>query len=391
MENSISNIWAITLALLRSVVVDKPLPDGFVRALTAEQIASVYQIACRFDLAHLIAIPLTADETLKGDRAVEPFRQSMYRAVNRYVQMDYEIGRIGEAFDREKIPYIPLKGAAMRQYYPEPWMRTSCDVDILVHTEDTERASAFLIQSLSYVQTGRTPHDISFKAPGNVHIELHHGLVESDRAARASEILAGVWENAATADNTCRWVMSDEMFYFYHIAHMTKHFENGGCGVRPFIDLWILNHKLTFDRAKRESLLRDGGLLKFAEGCKSLSEVWFGEAEPDELTDRLEQYVLGGGMYGNIENMVAVQKNQDGGRIRYIFKRLFMPYEKLKNVYPILQRHKWLTPVMGVRRWYDMIATGRMNRTVRELQSLKSDGGDSGIARLLRELELNGN
>ena len=71
MENSISNIWAITLALLRSVVVDKPLPDGFVRALTAEQIASVYQIACRFDLAHLIAIPLTADETLKGDRAVE--------------------------------------------------------------------------------------------------------------------------------------------------------------------------------------------------------------------------------------------------------------------------------------------------------------------------------
>ena len=109
------------------------------------------------------------------------------------------------------------------------------------------------------------------------------------------------------------------------------------------------------------------------------------------MTERLEQYILGGGMYGNVENMVAVQKNQDGGRLRYIFKRLFMPYEKFKNVYPILQRHKWLTPAMEIRRWYDMIATGRMNRTVRELQSLKSNGGDSGIARLLRELELNGN
>ncbi len=391
MENSISNIWAITLALLRSVVADRPLPDGFLRALTAEQIASVYQIACRFDLAHLIAVPLTADETLKGDRTVEPFRQAMYRAVNRYVQMDYEIGRIGEIFGREQIPYIPLKGAALRQYYHEPWMRTSCDVDILVHESDLSRAVDSLKVSLSYVQTGRTPHDISFKAPGNVHIELHHSLVESDRAARASEILAGVWEKSEAEENTCRYAMSDEMFYFYHIAHMAKHFENGGCGVRPLLDLWILNHRLPFDCAKRESLLRDGGLLKFAEGCEALSEVWFGGAEPDELTKRLEQYILGGGMYGKIENMVAVQKNQDGGRLRYIFKRLFMPYEKIKNVYPILQRHKWLTPVMEIRRWYDMIATGRMKRTVCELQSLKSNGGDSGIARLLRELELNGN
>ena len=77
MENSISNIWAITLALLRSVIADRPLPDGFLRALTAEQIASVYQIACRFDHAHLIAVPLTADETRKGDRAVEPFKSAI--------------------------------------------------------------------------------------------------------------------------------------------------------------------------------------------------------------------------------------------------------------------------------------------------------------------------
>lgn len=389
MENSTSNIWAITLALLRSVIADRPLPDGFVRALTTEQIASVYQIACRFDLAHLTALPLTADETLKGGHTVEPFRQAMYRAVNRYVQMDYEISRIGEVFDREQIAYIQLKGAAMRQYYPEPWMRTSCDVDILVHESDLSRAIDCLKSSLSYVQTGRTAHDVSLDA-GKVHLELHYDTIEGDRAAASNRVLSHIWDHAFPAEG-CRYILDDAMFDFYHIAHMAKHFENGGCGVRPFLDLWILNHRRPFDRAKRESLLRDGGLLKFAEGCEALSDVWFDGAEPDELTKRLEQYILGGGMYGNIENMVAVQKNQDGGRLRYVFKRLFMPYEKLKNVYPILQRHKWLTPVMGVRRWYDMIATGRMNRTVRELQSLKSDGGDSGIARLLRELELNGN
>ena len=66
-----------------------------------------------------------------------------------------------------------------------------------------------------------------------------------------------------------------------------------------------------------------------------------------------------------------------------------MPYEKLKNIYPILQRHKWLTPIMAVRRWIKMINDGRMNRTVRELQSLKSDGGDGAqIGALLEDLGL---
>lgn len=182
--------------------------------------------------------------------------------------------------------------------------------------------------------------------------------------------------------------MPDELFYFYHIAHMAKHFEYGGCGVRPFIDLWILNHRLTFDREKRTALLREGGLLKFSEACETLSEVWFGDKEPTELTGLLEKYMLSGGMYGNIENMVAVQKNQDGGWLHYIFRRLFMPYERLKNVYPILQKHKWLTPVMQLRRWYDMIATGRMKRTVGEIKSLKSTPGNNEIEELLEQLEL---
>ena len=65
-----------------------------------------------------------------------------------------------------------------------------------------------------------------------------------------------------------------------------------------------------------------------------------------------------------------------------------MPYERLKNVYPILQKHKWLTPVMQLRRWYDMIATGRMKRTVGEIKSLKSTPGNTEIEELLEQLEL---
>ena len=54
--------------------------------------------------------------------------------------------------------------------------------------------------------------------------------------------------------------MTDEMFYFYHIAHMAKHFEEGGCGIRPFIDLWTLDNIKDVDHDKRDELLSRGNL-----------------------------------------------------------------------------------------------------------------------------------
>ncbi|MBO4954226.1 MAG: nucleotidyltransferase family protein, partial [Clostridia bacterium] len=36
------------------------------------------------------------------------------------------------------IDFMPLKGAVIRQYYPEPWMRTSCDIDIHVKKDRLE-------------------------------------------------------------------------------------------------------------------------------------------------------------------------------------------------------------------------------------------------------------
>ncbi len=386
MNEQFREIWRITRGLICSAITQTDVPVDSAN-LSPETLREIYALSAKFDLAHLIAVPLLKDKSL-DQVAVAPFQSAMYRAVNRYVQMDYEISRIGEVFAREKIAYIPLKGATMRQYYPEPWMRTSCDVDILVHESDLSRAIDSLKASLSYVQTGRTAHDVSLNA-GKVHLELHYDTIEGDRAAASNQVLSHIWAHASPAER-CRYVLDDAMFDFYHIAHMAKHFENGGCGVRPFLDLWILNRRNP-DPSGRDALLEQGGLLKFAKACDRLSEVWFGDGEADGSTDALSDFILRAGMYGSVENMVAVQKNQDGGRIRYIFKRLFMPYEKLKNVYPILQKHKWLTPVMEIHRWIKMITDGRMNRTVRELQSLKSGGGDGDIARLLCELELDGN
>lgn len=103
--------------------------------------------------------------------------------------------------------------------------------------------------------------------------------------------------------------MPDEYFYFYHIAHMAKHFVGtGGCGIRPFLDIWILNNRINFDREKRANLLSDGELDVFAKQAELLAEIWFGTAEHTEITKQMEEYILRGGVYGTNENRITVQQ-----------------------------------------------------------------------------------
>lgn len=162
--------------------------------------------------------------------------------------------------------------------------------------------------------------------------------------------------------------MKEEMFYFYHIAHLAKYFEVGGCGIRPIIDLWILDNIEGINQNERDNLLKQGRLFEFAEKVRKLSKIWFSGAQYDEITKQMEEYILRGGVYGSLANRVVVQQQKRGGRLKYAFSKIFIPYDDIKLHYPILQKHRWLTPIMEVRRWFKLVFCGYAKRTVNELK-----------------------
>ena len=82
----------------------------------------------------------------------------------------------------------------------------------------------------------------------------------------------------------------------------------------------------------------------------------------------MEDYILRGGVYGNNENRISVQQQKKGGQIRYALTKIFLPYSEIKFHYPILQKHKWLTLFMEVRRWFKLIFCGHAKRTLNELK-----------------------
>lgn len=358
----------VMFALLRSAVCGDFLSSEEISLYIPDMLPEILSLAQKHDVIHLIVFALKKNGLLdEGNKNLE---SKILLAVYRLEKLNYELTKLCETLEQAEIPFIPLKGSVLRRYYPEPWMRTSCDIDVLVHAEDLQRTVSYLADNLGYRRESQNSHDISMFTQGGAHIEVHYDLVEDNRANSAAAVLKQIWNVAVKrAECNYQYEMPDEMFYFYHIAHMAKHFvSTGGCGIRPFLDIWVLNHKIDFDREKREKLLSDGGLDVFAKQAELLSEVWFGNAEHTEITRQMETYILRGGVYGTNTNRVAVQQQKKGGKLKYALSKIFIPYDVIKFHYPILQKHKWLTPIMEVRRWGKLIFGGHLKRTVNELK-----------------------
>ena len=280
------------------------------------------------------------------DESNKNLESKMLIAVYRLEKLNYELTKLCAALEQAEVQFIPLKGAVLRKYYPEPWMRTNCDIDVLVHEGDLQRVV------FGYRRESQNSHDISMFTQGGVHIE--HQAFRIDNYTRRALQQYPKFALILPRRNYPCYPLQDHnalQFYFYHIAHMAKHFVGtGGCGIRPFLDIWVLNHRVSFDREKRDNLLSEGGLSVFAKQAELLSEVWFGNAVHAEITKQMEEYIIRGSVYGTATNRVVVQQQKKGGKVKYAFSKIFIPYEIIKFHYPILQKHRWLTPIMEVRR-----------------------------------------
>lgn len=333
----------------------------------------IYRYSKHNDIAHLVGYTLVKNNLIsESDECFEAFESEHYLAMLRRERQDFELSRICEAFECAGIDFIPLKGAILKDLYPEPWMRTSCDIDILVKNEDLDAARECMLETLRYKKGKESMHDESFDCGGSVNVELHFALVEEGNANNAGQIVQDVWSHTQNAPGKKHHkLMSDEMFYFYHVAHMAKHFEKGGIGVRHFLDLYLLDRD-TSNAEQREELLARGGLGVFGSVARKLAQSWFGGAELDAISGRAETFVLSCGAYGTRKNAILLATEKCGGGRRYILNRVFMPYDVIKYAYPILKKHKWLFPFYQLVRWLKLLSFKRVKSAANEIRTTSS-------------------
>jgi len=355
----------IFISLLRSVICEK---EEKIPILSGKELISLYKKSMTHDLAHIVSSALDKKEFSGDDRVLAEFCKAKLLASYRHEQMNFQYERICAVLRESEIKFIPLKGAVIRPFYPEPWMRTSCDIDILVLENELDRAVKTLSEKLGYRVGKRDFHDISLYSDTDVHLELHFNILENIDSI--DNLLSRVWDYAVPSDDgSWEYNLTPEFLIFHTVAHMSYHFAFGGCGIRPFIDLYLLLTHLRYDEDKLMSLLSEAELERFYAHAKKLSFVWFENEQHDEVTPEMEQYILSGSLYGTKEGGAAAVQARSGGKFKYVLGRVFQPYNVLKEKYPIIKKHPSLTPVYEVKRWFDIFLHGKMKKSMGELKT----------------------
>lgn len=225
------------------------------------------------------------------------------------LRVSWEHNELDELMQREKIPYVALKGCASAMYYPEPVARVMGDVDFLVERTDQERAGQALERE-GFVpwDTGHICHVVYRRPPA--HYELHFqppGIPEGEPGRIVREYFADIMEQARTVDYENGQIACPSPFHhgLVILLHASHHFLGEGIGLRHLCD-WAVFVSAFSDREFREVFekkLRAVGLWKMAGIFTRAAEKWLGCPVGDLTGDLTGD--LAGDLTGKVDEELA--------------------------------------------------------------------------------------
>lgn len=304
------------------------------------------------DLAkkHML-LPLLCDGLQKAgvwaevpSEAAKTLEKACMQAVYQDVQMENVRQKLEARLKEEKIPYVFLKGSVLKYDYPDPSLRTMCDMDVLVHTENYPQ-----IEKIALELKGEAGHSDgnhrNYHFPGGVEVEFHPNLIHQDTPV-GTDINPGWQYTEQTADGIR---MTEEGIYLNTLCHLANHFVLGGVGVRFVLDVWVNRHlrKEPIDREKVEKDVESFGLLDFARNIEALAECWFGKGESSPLLEELGEYILTSGSHGRTDRAVlnSVTLSKGGSRRSALWGKIFHSRSEMEDRFPWCKGKPWLLPI----------------------------------------------
>ncbi len=338
--------------LISSVVFGKKIS---ITELSKDEIVDIYKISRSHNIIHLPAAALIDLGLLNDEKVHSFFEKRLDATMFRSLSMQYTFDKCCELLEGEKIDYIPLKGAVLRTLYPQMWMRSSVDIDILVKPEDHTQAVDALVNKLGLVKTDiSTSHDVTLRTDNGTCVEIHFDLIEEDIFPEAQKILSDIWSFSKPHEGySHRYQIEMNIVYFYHVVHLAKHMKLGGGGIKDFIDLYLL-YISGQNVSSCKEILKKGKMLQFAEAAEKLCRVWFDGEEHNNITRSLADFVMSGGLFGSSKNSNILERKRRKTKLGYYFSHMFVPYDYLKELYPIIEKHPYLTPLYGIKRLWDL-------------------------------------
>ena len=142
----------------------------------------------------------------------------------------------------------------------------------------------------------------------------------------------------------------------------------GGCGIRPFLDLWLMLRHLQYDHQEFQTLCANADLERFYLTAAELSRVWFDGQPHSPLTLQLESYILTGGVYGSASHRITLHQTQVSNRWIGMLHHFFVPQRIIIAYFPIAQNHRWMIPFLQVARWFCLLSPKKIRSSLRKFR-----------------------
>ncbi len=331
--------------------------------LSTDDVEYVERIASRQSILYIYYIGLKklGYEDLLSEKA----EYSISKAAFDFVQREEALKCVSKALDDSGIEYVPLKGAILNKLYPQPCMRSSSDIDVLVREDNLEDAIKAIESSTDFKSYLRAHHDVQF-INKRVHLELHFSLLAN--LENLDSVLEAAWDYVSHDSETNMKAFTPEFQIFYITAHAAKHFiREGGIGIRPLLDLWLLRAKTEYNEERVRALCNAAGILGYYMTCCDLLSVWFEGNDYSEVTKSFESIVMSGGVFGSSRLRVVSHERRNRGR-KYILTRVFRKGSEIQEIYPICKKHPILVPGYQVVRWTNLLRPSKREAARKELK-----------------------
>jgi hypothetical protein len=327
-------------------------------------------------------------ESRPPESITDEMRQIFLLSVVRSLHMERQLQEIIEAFKEQSVRVLVLRGPALAfSLYPDPAMRPSSDLDLLVMPEQVIQARGIL-KSLGYACLAKrfeVARDffreeclIHQEDPGNkfpvdlhwVHWELHPFFKGSEEVA-----IEDLFQRAWQVDTpTLTFETLNPVDYLIHSAIHLVMIHKNEMRLSWIYDTALLARHLQVDddwETLQERSVTWRARLPL-EHCLKLAQVWAGLELPDGFddfstwprptedeiavwADAMQHHWVTILLKRSLANPSLIIK-----RVPSLLRLLFPPPDMVRLCYPASS--DWLLPVSYVRRWFRWVDDLVINR-----------------------------
>lgn len=276
---------------------------------------------------------------------------------------------LAKKLDEAGIDHLLFKGFVVREYFPEPELRTFGDIDFVIRIEDRQKCDE-LMKDLRYEPRDNWEPAYSYLKETEYY-EIHTDVMEIDVSDKADYkgYYSHIWEHVVSSKITGlkhSYEFTPEFHFLYILTHIAKHIGSSGAGIRMYLDIafFIKHFDKSIDWNWISEELKKLKFQEFSNMVLTAVEQWFGVKSPlplrkieEETMEDFLQFTIEGGVYGKFgrdQNVIFLKKQnrnvEEISKWKTLVFHIFPPVSSLKFRYNYLQKCPWLLPIAWVHR-----------------------------------------